>query len=238
MTELSTPRMLDLSVGLADGMVRYPSPYLPDVGVRPAATHEEHARSAQVLTFGSHTSTHLDAPFHACPDGLTIDRIPLETVCGPARILRLPGHTREKPVDVADLQGIDWLANCRKLVLDTGWASATWGGAAYFRDGPYLTRAAAEFLADLPNLHLLGMDFPNIDAVEDMKMGVPAPIHRIILGKGIVLLENLVNLEQVEDRFLLLSQPIRVEGGDGCPTRAVAVFPLSEAAAWAGGSDD
>lgn len=228
-------KIIDLSVELADGMIRYPSPYLPEVQVKPAATHEEHARSAQILTFGTHVSTHLDAPFHAIPDGKTIDQIPLEHLAGPTRILRFPDRDRLTPLEAADFESVPGLSECKKLAIDTGWASKTWGTAEYFSEGAYLTRDAARFLASLPKLHLLAMDFPNIDAIEDMKMGVAAPNHQILLGREIILLENLVQLEAVDDDFFLMATPMKLIGGDGCPTRAVAVFPLDDAAAWAAG---
>ncbi|MBM3553959.1 MAG: cyclase family protein [Alphaproteobacteria bacterium] len=227
-------RIVDLSVELADNMVRYPSPYLPPVSVRPAARHEVEARSAQIVTFGTHVSTHLDAPFHSYATGKTIDQIPLAQLCGVARIARIPGKTRANPIDRKDLEGFAWLGSCEKLVLDTGWARATWGGQEYFLEGPYLTRGAAQFLAEQPKLHMIAMDFPNIDKPEETVMGTPAPNHRIILGKEIVLLENLVNLWEVDEQFLLYGAPPRLVGGDGCPARAVAVFPLRDVPAWLG----
>ena len=57
--------VIDLSTDLAEGMVRYPSPYLPDVQVTPAATHEKEARSAQIVIFGTHVATHIDDHFWA-----------------------------------------------------------------------------------------------------------------------------------------------------------------------------
>ena len=88
MNKSNSERLIDLSVGLSHHMQRYPSPYLPEVTVEPVATHEKEARSAQILTFGSHVSTHLDAPFHAIPSGISLEKIPLEQLIGPSRIVR------------------------------------------------------------------------------------------------------------------------------------------------------
>lgn len=215
--------LIDMSAGIADGMVRHPAPHLPEVSVQPAATHETHKRSVQKVTFGTHVSTHLDAPFHALPDGATIDRIDLEVFIGEARMVMVEGVGRDKPIAPADLEPhADILKGNRRVILRTGWAEQTWGTREYFTQGPYLTREAARFLADC-GLWLLGMDFPNIDAPEETRAGIPAPNHQIMLGTGMVLLENLLNLDKIPDApFRLMAQPLALKGGDGCPCRAVA----------------
>jgi arylformamidase len=219
-------KVIDISLPLASAMPRYPSPYLPDVQVTPAATHEKEGRSAHVLTFGTHVSTHIDAPFHAIPDGWTVDRIPPEFLIGVARIVRIPNKDQHTPLDQRDFEQIPGLETTEKLIVDTGWAKRTWGTKEYFTDGPFLTRDAAAFLARLPALHLIGSDFPNVDSKKDMVMGKPNPNHQILLGRNIILLENLLRLEEVEEDFFLSALPPRLEGGDGCPCRAVAIFPL------------
>lgn len=217
-------KIIDLSVGLAHHMPRYPSAYLPEVTVEPAASHEKEARSAQILSFGSHVSTHLDAPFHALPEGKSLDQLPLSQLIGTASMIRLDAnHNRSNPIDESDFQNISNRDSVEKLVIDTGWARDTWGTEEYFTQGPWLTRSAARCLAAMPRLHLLGMDFPNVDSAEDTKMGTPAPNHNILLGSNILLLENLINLEKVSDEFFLFGAPVAVKGGDGFPVRAVAL---------------
>ncbi|HEY9163114.1 MAG TPA: cyclase family protein [Magnetovibrio sp.] len=230
-------KLIDLSLELAQGMPRYPSPYLPDVELRPAATHEKEARSAQILVSGTHVSTHLDAPYHACPDGMKIDEIPLNQLIGRALVVRILDRDKGNPITVDDIAKLGSLTGVQKLVIDTGWLRKTWGSAEYFTEGPFLTRDATRLLAEAPDLHMIGMDFPNIDSGADMRMGVRAPNHVILLERKIILLENLINLELIEEPdFLLMAQPIKLTGGDGCPTRAVAAFPIDEAAAWLGKS--
>lgn len=219
-------KIVDLSLQLEDHMMRYPSPYLPEVEVKPAATHAEHGRSAQILRFGTHVSTHIDAPFHAIPKGWTVDRIPPEYFVGVARILRFKDRDANSPLSAKDFEKFKNLELVEKIVIDTTWAKRTWGTKEYFTEGPYLTRDASEFLAALPKLHLLGMDFPNIDSKKDMVMGKPNPNHQILLGRNIILLENLVRLEEVDEYFFLSALPPRLVGGDGCVCRAVAMFPL------------
>ncbi len=223
--------IVDLSTELAHHMVRYPSSYLPEVQLIPAATHEKEGRAVHILTTGTHVSTHIDAPFHAIPNGKTIDQIPPHYFVGVASIVRIPGRNKTTPLDASDFKNIS--QNAEKIIFDTGWASKMWGTKDYFTEGPFLTQKAAELLASLPNLHLLGMDFPNIDSRQNMVMGKPAPNHQIILGRDIILLENLINLEKVDEKFWLSAAPPKLVGGDGCPCRALALFPISEISSYA-----
>jgi kynurenine formamidase len=124
------------------------------------------------------------------------------------------------------------LRSDEKIILATGWSKRTWGSLEYFTEGPHLTIEAAQFLADLPKLHLLGMDFPNIDRKCDTVMGVPAPNHQILLGRGLAMLENLIRLDEIDDEVLLTATPPKLVGGDGCPCRVLALFPLKDVASW------
>jgi kynurenine formamidase len=214
---------LDLTAELAHGMVRHPAPHLPPVEVLPVATHEVQKRSVQKVVFGTHVSTHIDAPRHAIPNGATIDEIPLDALIGEAALLRLPAVSKARPIDEADLQPFEaTIAANPRIVLETGWARETWGTPRYFTEGPYLTRAAAHYLARFP-IRLIGMDFPNIDSAEETRPGISAPNHVILLGKGLVLVENLLRLHEIKDAtFRLIALPLRLIGGDGCPCRVVA----------------
>lgn len=221
-------RIIDLSVELAVGMPQYPSPYLPPMQLTPLASHRREARSTQLLTVGTHVSTHVDAPFHAVPTGLTLDRVPLDLWFGVTRVVHFGDRDKSNPLDVADIEAIPGLSTVRKILLDTGWARRTWGTSAYFTEGPFLTRAAAHFIASQELLQLIGTDFPNIDSASDTVPEVPAPNHGIVLGRGIVLLENLLNLEGLEDEVVLSAAPPRLVGGDGCPVRAIAISPVPQ----------
>jgi kynurenine formamidase len=220
--------IVDLSVELAHHMPRYPSPYLPEVTIEPAATHEVEKRSAQIVRFGTHVSTHLDAPLHSVPGGRSISDIPPEWLVGSARRIDLTqgGFNRSNPISQSDLAAAGLQANDEdvRLILDTGWSVRTWGTAEYFTGGAFITRDAAEYFRGLPNLRILGMDFPNVDAPHETVMGTVAPNHRILLGNEIILLENLVNLERLPHRFELFIGVPRLVGGDGCPCRALAIF--------------
>lgn len=216
-------KLIDLTAELADGMVRHPAPHLPAVEIVPVASHDVERRSVQKVTFGTHVSTHFDAPLHAIPGGQTIDKVPLDVFIGRAAMVRIDGVSKENPIDASHLKKFEKILRTNeRVILVSKWAEETWGTREYFTEGPYLTRAAAYYLSEFP-IKLVGIDFPNIDSKEETKPGMPAPNHNIVLSKGIILLENLLRLNEIgSDTFHLMALPLRLIGGDGCPGRAIA----------------
>ena len=81
------PKILDLSHELCEGMPTYPSPWHPAVEISQIGRIEMEHRRSYAVTLGTHTGTHMDSPAHMCPDGITIDQIPLETIVGEAKVL-------------------------------------------------------------------------------------------------------------------------------------------------------
>ena len=75
------------------------------------------------------------------------------------------------------------------------------------------------------NISLLAVDSPSVDF--NVPEGQKMPIHQIILGAGIPIIEGLVNLDQIrEERFFFIGLPINIKDADGAPCRPVAVEGL------------
>ena len=79
--------IVDLSLPIHDGAPSYPSD--PTCSVTPFLTIPPHLANTSTISMGSHQGTHLDAPFHFLPDGITVDQIPLDQTSGPAFLLDL-----------------------------------------------------------------------------------------------------------------------------------------------------
>lgn len=212
-------KIIDLTLTISPEMPIFPSPYLPKVRLDPLARHEKEARSTSLLTIGTHIGTHIDAPFHAIPHGKTVEQISLDNLVGPVYFLRIFGKSRNQPISAQDLQSVP--KNTQKLLLDTGWMKATWGTKEYFSEGAYLTDDAVDFILEMPNLQMIAMDIPNIDRFEDIVVGTPAPKHRKILGREILLVENLCNVDQLHQnkKYSITVCPLPLKGSDGSPCR-------------------
>jgi arylformamidase len=217
-------RLIDLTVPW--GPEVQPLEGHPRITFSPVTTHAVEGRSNTRVVFSIHTGSHIDAPYHFFPEGKTIDRMPLEIFMGAARLVDLtrfaaPRHaiTREEllatGITAADCRG-------KRVVLRTDWATHHWRQPDLYTANPYLSEDAAAWLGET-GLVALGLDFA-VDAA------YPYPNHYVFLGREVVLMENLVNLDQIPvPEFTLVAFPLRVVGGDGGPVRAVAVLPDGEA---------
>jgi arylformamidase len=86
----------------------------------------------------------------------------------------------------------------------------------FHHDFAYIAPDAAQLLADA-GVRLIGIDYLSAE-----QFGAPAPLtHRILLGKGIPIVEGLA-LEAVSaGDYELIVLPIKVAGHEGAPARAV-----------------
>jgi kynurenine formamidase len=218
---LSGMRVVDLSHTIAPGM-----PYFP--GTEPpffsrSFTVANHGFAEQKITLLTHSGTHMDAPAHIFEAGPTLEQLGLPHFIGSAVALdltRLPANV----IVVDDLRPFQQLlAGLDFVLLRTGW-SEHWGNAAYFRDYPVLSEAAAQWLAGF-NFKGIGVDAISFDSPDLTVL----PIHHIFLAKNIVLIENLVNLEKVPaGEFVFCCLPLKIAETDGAPVRAVALCNSSD----------
>ena len=139
---------------------------------------------------------------------------------GPALLLDLGQSAKSKtPISVADLEQAGATPDAVKdniVVLFTGWAHNESGNQGFYSDGPYLSTEGAGYLAR-HNVNAVAVDFP-IDKHPPTPQSTMSdfPVHRLLLGLGIPLIENLINLDQlVGHNFELWALPLKLKGGDG-----------------------
>ncbi|TRM68950.1 putative cyclase [Schizophyllum amplum] len=222
---MSSSKIIDLSHPLNSSIQIYPGD--PAFECRQVCTVASDGFNMCSLSLGSHTGTHIDAPAHFIAGGATISDLSLDHLVGPALVLRLP--------DLRPREAITWhehiaphaeqLANHASgiVLLHTGWARH-WGTPAYF-DNPFLTEEAAKRLAHA-GVRVVGMDTMSPDEMPISDGKEPAggfAAHEALLGAGVVIVENLRNLESVESGMTVSLAPLNLEGCDGSPIRAYAI---------------
>lgn len=163
---------------------------------------------------GLHTGTHIDAPLHFIDEGKSIDELRLEIFIGPALVVHLP---RVKEITAADLDKLKIKKNITRILFKTS-NSSLWGkGAQFKKDYVGLTVSAAKWLAKR-NIKLVGVDYLSI-----AKFDEAVEVHKILLGKGMVLLEG-INLSKVKPGiYQLMCLPIKFSNLEAAPVRAVLV---------------
>jgi arylformamidase len=172
------------------------------------------AFTLSVYSLGAHSGTHIDAPMHFVRDGAPIDRVPLEPLIGPARVIDIADNVQA--IDAAELDRHAW-RGAERVIFRTRSSLRGWMSSPTFRrDFAYIAPDAAQLLADA------GVQLVGIDYISAEQFGAPAPrTHRILLGKGIPIVEGLA-LEGVRaGDYDLIVLPMKVAGHEGAPARAV-----------------
>jgi kynurenine formamidase len=212
-------RVVDLTQPVATGSPVYPGD--PEVRVDAAATIGADGVNISRLALGSHSGTHVDAPFHVRGDGASLDDLDPGLFTGTGVIADVTGRAARQPIGWADLAPIAaGLGRGRVLLIRTGW-DRHWGTPAY-ADHPHLDPDAVRRVLDL-GVRTIGIDAESVDpASPDDAHGLP--VHHVVAAAGGVIAENLADLGGIDfpDPLITLL-PLRIAGGDGSPVRAAAL---------------
>ena len=212
--------LIDLSHTVKHGMVTYkglPVPIICDYLSR-EASRKLYAPGTEFqigkIEMVANTGTYLDSPFHRYADGKDLSRLELHKL---ADLPAIKVSCKDKQaIDASRFpRGVD-LAG-KAILVETGW-SRHWNTPQYFEGHPFLTEDAARFLAD-SGVALVGIDSHNIDDVQDMRR----PVHSILLGNEILIVEHMTNLEALPPAdFKFFAVPVKVQGFGTFPVRAFA----------------
>lgn len=214
-------RVVDLSRRVDDATQVYPGD--PEVRLEPATTLAAHGVNVLGVHIGSHSGTHVDAPYHFVEDGARIDELDPRLFVGPAEVLDVRGKGQRERVTAEDLRPYEnRLSGGVIAVVRTGWEEHY--GTPLYYDHPFLDRGAAQLLLDA-GVRTVAVDALNVDAtVLEGEQPDGYPAHHLILGAGGVIAENLANLGAIDFPEPLISLlPIKLGGSDGAPVRAVAM---------------
>ncbi|AFA39227.1 putative metal-dependent hydrolase [Pyrobaculum oguniense TE7] len=206
---------IDLTMVLRPGMPVFPGS--PKPAVIQWTKYDVHSYYSNVLFLHEHTSTHVDAPAHFIPGAKTLDQLDVSKYFGnfiavdfshlpPRGVIRLREFENALPRG-ADL-GPGWV-----VLIRTGYDQ--YAGTEKWMEYPELSPELAEHLAKL-GINAVGIDSPSPDRA-------PFEIHKILLGREVLIYENLTNLDQLVGKIgKFYGLPLKVEGGSGGPVRAVA----------------
>jgi kynurenine formamidase len=190
-----------------------------------------------------HGGTHIDAPRHFHRGGLTVDRIPLEQLMGPAILVDVSAacaKDRDYQVRIADFTS--WEKRHGRIptgaivILRTGFGKywpdrkrylgteARGAKAIALLHFPGLGVAAANWLVDQRGVKAVGLDTASIDHGQSRRFMT----HRALFARNVPAFENLANLDRLPPKgFTVIALPMKIAGGSGGPLRAVAILPSS-----------
>ena len=211
-------RIHDISMDVGPGMLHY--------GKRPEVYPVEqiatgHAANVSRWLIGSHTGTHVDAQLHFVEGGQTVDRLPLEELVGPARVVdctRSDEPIGRAAVEAAGLDGATRVlfktSNSTRALLDVPKLDPTYVGVA---------TDAAQALVDA-GVRFVGLDYITIETYDN---SVEWPAHHILCDAGVTILEG-ADLRGVDDgTYFMCCLPVRLVGSEAAPARTILIEGLS-----------
>ncbi len=210
-------RIIDLSHHYADDMPLYPG--LPSPSFHDFAEVERDGYAMSEYHLLNHIGTHVDAPSHQIAGGATLDEIPLESLVTDAVTLDLSGRDPgavgwdELEPLTGDLHEGDWLFVCSGN-------GRNWGTEDYWTGWSYPDSEASHALV-ARGIVGIGFDGPSADPVDTETFD----LHKVWLGGGRMILENLTNLDLLPARTHVVVAPLKVRAANGAPARVLAFVP-------------
>jgi arylformamidase len=170
------------------------------------------APAVSSVCLSSHAGTHVDPPAHFFPGAVTVDRLPLDRLIGPAWVAHVAGSG---PVRAGMLAGAGIPAGTRRLLLRTANAERM-PSSGFASDFVALGLEAAQWVLD-QGIDLIGIDGPSIEPYDS-----PGdPVHRLLLAAGVIIVENLALAGIQPGAYQVYCLPLLIADGDGAPARVV-----------------
>jgi arylformamidase len=202
----------DASVPITNTMLVWPSDPSVKLTPKPHQSRDKiHRVQVTNIEMGSHTGTHIDAPWHFIDDGTRLNEIPLETLVGMAVVVEIPNASSIGKLEVKNLacEGVE------RILFKTE-NSKHWTDGKFYEQFVYLEPEAAQVLVDR-GVKLVGIDYLSIDEYKSEKH----PTHFTLLGRNVVIVEGL-NLSRVTPgNYQMTALPLNLQDVDGAPTRVI-----------------
>ena len=216
--------LVDLSHAVENGMITYrglPAPLICDFLSR-EQSRPLYADGTEFqigkIEMVANTGTYLDSPFHRYAHGADLSQLPLERLANLDSAVVRMDRSMGRAIRRIDLEGYDF--GSKAVLVHTGW-DEHWRTDRYFEGHPFLTGEAAEVLVRA-GAALVGIDSLNIDDTSDLSR----PVHSLLLGAEIPIVEHLRGLDQLPNRgFRFFAVPVKVKGMGTFPVRAFGLTP-------------
>jgi kynurenine formamidase len=215
-------KLIDLSHTVEHGLITYkglPAPIICDYLSREdSRSHYAEGTEFNIgkIEMVANTGTYVDSPFHRFADGIDLSELPLQSLVNlkgiVVRVQNLGQAISAEAFKDVKVKG-------KAVLIHTDWAQH-WGTDQYFEGHTFLTKDAAEFLAQ-SGAAFVGIDTYNIDDTTDGAR----PVHTALLGNQIPICEHMCNFELLPDKgFKFHAAPVKVKAMGTFPVRAYVVL--------------
>ena len=212
-------KVIDLTLTISEEIPTFPGS--PQPNFINWETLEKDGYNLELLFLSSHTGTHIDAPYHFLKKGQKIHQIVTRRLVTEAILIKIRKGANQS-ITKTDIEKFEKkygkIDDGSTVIFHTGWQKNL-KKESYFLRNPGLAVSAAKYLAS-KKINLVGIDSPSIDLGKDSKFSV----HHILAKSGILIVENLANLEKINsEMFHLIVAPLKLKDATGSPVRAMAL---------------
>jgi kynurenine formamidase len=170
-----------------------------------------------------HYGTHVDAPSHIHPDGVSVEKIPVEDLMGDAVLLDVSDRPADTVITPALLEAALKKRGTEMRPGDIALIRAWPKG--WLEEGFYQCRGingeATDWLIER-GVKAVGIDIATLDDL--LPCDPTRPAHVRLLKRNIPIMENFTNLEAIRaPRFHFIGLPLKIRGLTASPIRAVAI---------------
>ncbi|GAB7016824.1 cyclase family protein [Methanogenium cariaci] len=161
-----------------------------------------------------HTGTHIDAPLHYIKEGKSVDEINTDVLIGPTFVAEFPNQAI---VTKKDLEMANIPENTERLLIKTQNSQLLTKGDKFTENFVGLSSDAAQWVVN-KEIRLIGIDYLSIQPYSGFHK-----THEILLKEDIVIVEGLNLTDVMTGIYQLICLPIKIEGAEGAPARAILV---------------
>jgi arylformamidase len=230
--------IVDLSHTLEIGIPTFPTH--PKYVIADYVSMDDVAEFKQLIMC-DHSGTHIDSPSHFVPDiedprRISTADLSMSQLIGRAVVMAFgPFEATSHHISLQDVQAWEEANEPVRdgdiVIINTCWARH-WKpipeGFDYLRGWPGLSGEASAYLRG-KNIKAVGIDCISIDPGD--VSGADLKAHYEFLPNGILVLENLTNLDGLPPVVLFAALPLKIAGGTGSPVRAVALVATGDSRA-------
>lgn len=211
-------RFFDLTAPITPNTLLFPGD--PTFEAAPCCSIKEHGYHLSRISMGNHTGTHIDFPAHVIEGGKTSSDYDINDLIGNGLIIQLPheAHAIDEKL----------VADKKEEILEI---SRTQNAFVFFKtrnsslpktgepvnNHVYIEPDAAKALLEM-NVKVVGIDYISVDRLDAHDL----PVHKILLSKGVLIVENLHLSDIPAGRYQISIAPPRIPDMDGLPVRAFA----------------
>lgn len=213
-------KIYDLTFDIETDMPTCGTAWHQMVAITPMGSVDADGRNTQKIVLGSHSGTHMDAPYHFIKNGITIEKLDVNLMWGKVRVVDFRSKGQG---DVVSLEDVMKIEVSERLLFAFGWYH-NWKTEKYYKGFPYFASDAVEYLIE-QGMKVMALDTPSPD---DGSAIVAAgaddsPNHKILLKNKILVIEYLNNTDILigGKEYELVSLPLKLKGSDGSPARVM-----------------